>query len=281
MAVVKKIGNRSSVPTSGVSFLLKTPEGLSLPEGPTAPSEDYKEFIYLIYGERKIGKTSFASKFDDAMFLMCEPGGKGLAIAQVAVNRWVEFVRYVELLTQDDRYKTVVIDTADNAYNFCMDYVCAKIGIDHPGGQDDYGKSWAAVDNEFKRVINLLLQSGKGCVFISHASTREIKTKSGSKFSKLEPSMAMQARRYLIGIVDVVAYYGYDGKDRILVIDGDEYVESGNRITRHFRDKVTGERINIIPMGKSEEEAFSNFIKAFNNELSLTTAKAKKEKSVE
>jgi len=54
--------------------------GLSLPTKKSAPATDLRELSALYYGREKIGKTSFLAEFEDNLFLMCEPGSKGLSI---------------------------------------------------------------------------------------------------------------------------------------------------------------------------------------------------------
>jgi len=48
--------------------------------------------------------------------------------------------------------KTIVLDTVDNAYKMCSDYVCKKFKIEHESDLG-YGKGYALINNEFQRVI--------------------------------------------------------------------------------------------------------------------------------
>lgn len=225
---------------------------------------------------KKIGKTSLAAMFPETFFMFCEPGGKALSTYGRPVRNWAEFKGYVDLLTKDEKFKTVVIDTSDFAYEYCMDYVCTKLVIDHPA-DEGWGKGWRAVKKEFSREISRLLHSGKGVIFISHAREEEIQKRGGEKYHRTSNTMPGQAKETLEALVDIWAYYTYEGENRVLVIGGDDFTDAGHRIKGRF-EYADGSKIRKIPMGNSEEEAYRNLVAAFDNSLqkpkaSTTTTK--------
>jgi hypothetical protein len=259
-------------------------KSLALATELSTPVESVDQLTWLLYGEKKIGKTSFVSKFPSAHFLMFEPGFKGLRIhyklmgSIETIEAWSNFKQYVDLLcdVESHNFRTVPIDTIDLCYNACLAYVCKREGIDHP--QDlGYGKGWKLVEREFCAVINKLAQSGLGIVFISHATEREFQERTGGKFDKIVPSMPNQAKNFISGIADAIVYYGYYGNERLITVRGSDAIESGHRMEENFwvaseakkplddRDKVSG-RIHSIPVGNSAQEAYDNFLAAFNNE---------------
>ena len=245
----------------------KSRSGFTLPTQKSEPIDTIEKAIMLLYGERKIGKTSLASRFTDAFFLMFEPGGSGLSIYQQDIADWNMFCEFVDLLQeQTDFYRTIVIDTIDIAYEKCMEYVCKREGFGHPSDKEvGFGKGWKLVDTEFKKQMTRLLQTGRGTVFVSHAHTKEFQAMSGPKFDKLVPTMGTQAARYIIGLADILAYYGYYGEERFLTIRGSDSVECGHRLRENFWVEDRSERVHSIPMGKDEDEAYANFMLAFNN----------------
>lgn len=236
----------------------------SLPDSISKPMTGLGDYSILLYGEKKIGKTSLSSMFPMNFSMMHEPGGKALSMYQKPVTSWEAFKAYVKLLEKDKTFKTVTVDTIDLAYKNCMKSVCTKLVIDHPG-DEGWGKGWEAVRDEFMHWISRLLSCGKGVIFISHAVEKEIKTRTGTTYHRISPTMAGQARDILEGIVDIWAYMCYEKGKRMLVIEGDDHVGAGHRLENNFRytNKV---RIKEIPMGKSKQEAYENFVKAFNNE---------------
>lgn len=266
MAVIKrKSALAAPLDVVNKTNTLPTKPTLSLPMESSSPSGRLQDYIMLFYGEKKIGKTSTASKFSKTFFLMCESGAKALSIFQRPVTSWAEFKGYISLIRQDKRFDTVVVDTADLAYNMCFRHVCQKLGVEHPS-DEEWGKGWAAIKDEFNAEINRLTLAGKGVIFISHSTDREIKTRSGLKYHRIMPTVGGQAREILESIVDVWVYFSYDDKKRVMVVEGDDHVSAGHRLETRFQ-YPNGERIREIPMGSTATEAHGNFVKAFNNQL--------------
>jgi len=79
-------------------------------------------------------------------------------------------------------------------------------------------------------------------------------------------------------MVDIVAYYQYIGSDRFITIRGCEGLVAGSRCSANFKTPK-GEAIWHIPAGDNEEEAYENFVTAFQNKQTDTfedlTSKAK------
>lgn len=241
---------------------------ISLPTEKSVPKEKFGEYSFLLYGERKIGKTTLAAEFPDAFFMMFEPGGKGLSIFQRDMASWAVFKEYVKLLKTTKQYQTIVLDTVDIAYERCQEYVGNKNGFKHPSEMNDFGKSWDAISDEFKAVILEIAATGRGVVFISHAIESEFQEASGNKYNKIVQSMSNRARKFIGGWVDVIGYYGYYGKERYLTIEGADSVDAGHRIQGHFlakNEEGVMEKIRSIPMGNSPQEGYQNLLDAFDN----------------
>lgn len=244
----------------------------ALPTEKSKRSDSLQDYTILIYGNKKIGKTSLTAQFENTLCLMTEPGGKAQEMYQVSCRDWKSLRGYTKSFIANPKYKTASVDTADFAYEFCMDYVCKKMVIDHPS-DEGYGKGWKAVRTEFQSWITELLHSGKGIIFISHSRDSEFKTRKGDSFNKVGASMSGQAKEILEGLVDIWANYEYDGKKRYLIIGGSDEVDAGNRVEGHFLD-TDGQPLDRIPMGNSAKEAYRNFIAAFENRLEAAREKA-------
>ncbi len=107
---------------------------VTLPTTKTKPTTDLAKQSILLYGVPKLGKSSFASQFPEAMFFECEPGLNHLEVFKVPTYSWEAFLEACKLLAKGDHnFKTLVIDTVDNAFKMCSDYVCAKHGIEYEG----------------------------------------------------------------------------------------------------------------------------------------------------
>lgn len=247
--VVKKVKKQTGATKKRPSNLKKQKydtSKLTLPEEPKPVEDDLGLYTILVYGREKSGKSTWCGSFPDALFLATEPGLKGMSVYSFnnddgGVKNWDIFRTAVALLQTKKakkQFKTIIIDTVDNAYSMCMDWVCDKRGIEYPGkdssGKQDYGKSWRAVKVEFTEQIRLITDAGYGMVFTSHLSELDIETPSGATYTRIIPSMSKQARSVVEALVDFFFCVEYvkDKKGntkRILICEGDEAIWAGAR----------------------------------------------------
>lgn len=261
--IVKKIDKKSKAKKDKV--IKEEKLDISLPKEKSEPCSSLAGYSTLIYGAKKIGKTTLASMFDKAFFLFFEPGGKALSVFGRKIKSWLEFKGYNKLLQKDKKFATVIVDTGDIMYEQGSEHVCKKLVIDHPS-DEAWGKGWKAVKKEVSTEVMKLLNSGKGVIFISHSREEEIKKKGGEDYNRTSSTLPGQAKELLEGVVDIWAYYTYEGNKRYLYIQGDDYIDAGHRIEGRFLYS-DGTPIQKIPMGKSKEEAYRNFVLAFENKL--------------
>lgn len=238
-------------------------ESFALATARSTPVADLGGYVILIYGEKKIGKTTLTSRFKDTYHMMFEPGGKALSIFQDAYSSWARVKRAVGLLETDKRFGTVTWDPVDVAFKLCERWVSREMGIEHPSDAE-WGKGWSRLRDEFTLTLNRLTGSGKGVVLISHDTVKEIKRRNGDTYNVITSTMPGMARDIVEGMVDIWAYYGYDGERRVLHIRGDDTLSAGHRLKNHFTWK--GTPVRIIDMGNSEEEAYERFMACFNNQ---------------
>jgi hypothetical protein len=245
----------------------KEDDTFRLPTKLSVPVTDLTEYSLFLFGEKKIGKTTLLSNFPKAVFLMTEPGGKSLSIYQTPVRRWRQFKKAVAQLEKDTKFKTVIVDTVDLLFKMCETYVCDKLGVDHVS-EADWGRGWGALRDEFSTQIQRLMSiEGKGVVFVSHAVEKKIKRgRNGPEYDRVVATLGGQGKDIIEGLVDMWFYYTYDDNRRVLVIEGDEHISAGHRLTDHFKD-TKGRSIREIPMGGTHLEAYSRFMQAFDNQM--------------
>jgi hypothetical protein len=182
----------------------------------TMPVEELSGLTALLYGPTKIGKSTWASQSDNPLFLATEPGLNHLKRFEVVIDSWQTLLETCALLVKGAHpYKTIVIDTIDNAYLMCRRHICEKNNITDPGDLE-YGKGHSLVNGEFHRVLTRLAQLPYGLFLISHSQEIEIKTRTG-KFMKTVPTLPGKSRSIVLGLVDVVLY-----ADMEVVIDENE-----------------------------------------------------------
>jgi len=239
---------------------------LSLPTERSKRSENLADYTNMIYGAKKIGKTTLSSHFPQAFHLMFETGSKALEIMERMVPTWEHFLGYITLLEgKNHDFKNGIIDTGAIAYDRALEYVCKRKNIKHPSDLNDYGATWREISQEFERAHTRIVSLGMGLIVIVHEKVAEIETRSGKTFNQIVPALSGQADEYYAGTIDNIFYYEYVEDKRFLTIRGDEYIIAGTRCEKNFLTP-DGERIYRIPMGDSSEEAYTNLVSAFNNE---------------
>jgi len=115
-----------------------------LPKTKSKPKHTLSDLTALVYGPSKIGKSTWCSKADDALFLATEPGLNALEVFQTPITCWDDLLQAcAEIAEGKHEFKTIVVDTVDNAYKMCSDYVCKKFKIEHESDLG-YGKGLRA-----------------------------------------------------------------------------------------------------------------------------------------
>ena len=105
---------------------------VALPTQPSHRRTSLSEQTILVYAAPKTGKSEFASRFPDALFFECEPGLNHLEVFKIPTYSWEDFLGACKLVAGGDhRFKTIVIDTIDNAFKFCAEHVCGKHNIEY------------------------------------------------------------------------------------------------------------------------------------------------------
>jgi len=280
MSVVKKLkvnqesGFSSSEPTSEKTYTKTVNAGKekkSLSFIKHKPSVDLFAYPQVIYGERKIGKTSLVSMYgsekkDSNIYAFMFEENRSYSLYMSEITEWQDFLDVIpDFIAGKHNFQACWIDNARNAYDMALAYACKKFGFEHPGRQNDHGDSWNKVYLEFCSPIRQLLTSKYAMMVTCHELEKEIETRSGRKFLKMSPDLTNQASRLITGELYNVFYYHYVRDERFLQIQGDEYITAGHRMEGHFLT-TEGETVFKVPMGKSKEEAYENLMQAFNNQ---------------
>jgi len=208
-----------------------------LPKHKTPPVLTMERQTILLYAHAKFGKSTIAAGSPDAIFFATEAGLNHLDVYQVPIHTWEDLLlASKEIVAGDHPFKTVVIDTVDNAYRLCSEYICSQHGIKHESDLG-YGKGWSLVNGEFQRVLTKLSLLPFGLFLISHAVEREIETRTGN-YTRIIPTLPDKARKIILGMSDFILYGDIeevtdrDGKSvskRILRTKPTRHYEAGDR----------------------------------------------------
>lgn len=131
----------------------------------------------IIYGVEGIGKSTFASKFPNPVFIDTEGSTLHMDVKRTQrPTSWTMMLGQVAYICDHpSEYQTLVIDTADWAETLGINHICAKLkinGIEEIG----YGKGYTYLEEEFGRFLNLLqdvVDRGVNVVLTAHAQMRK------------------------------------------------------------------------------------------------------------
>ena len=132
----------------------------------------------VIYGPEGIGKSYFASRFPNPLFIDTEGSTKHMDVARLpAPSSWTMLLEEVKYVKANPHIcDTLVIDTADWAERLCIEHICAKGEVDGIEGFG-YGKGYVYLEEEFGRFLNKLedvIQIGINVAITAHAEIKKI-----------------------------------------------------------------------------------------------------------
>lgn len=226
-----------------------------LPTSKTPKKTKFEDLTVLLYGRTKIGKSTFCSNLPGAIFLATEAGLNHVDVFQVQIGKWEDLLDAgKEIAAGKHEFRTVVIDTIDNAFNACCDFVRRENHVIHEADLE-FGKGWALVAQEFSRVLTKLSQTSYGLWMISHAQA-SVEKINGEKINKTIPTLPEKARRTVLGMADLVLFADLDEKPdgkliRVMRTKPSLLHEAGDR---------TGLLPDVLPL------SYSALAKAFGGE---------------
>ena len=176
---------------------------------PHQVSRNMRGYSVFFYGEPKSGKTTTASKFPKHLILAFEKGYSAIpgAMAQ-PINSWSEFRKVLRQLKDEkvqEKFETIIIDTADIAYDYCEKYICANNNVDTIG-DIGYGKGYTMVGKEFDEALRSIVQMNYGLVLISHSQDKTFTDENGKEFNQIIPTLGTRPRNIVSRMCDIIGY---------------------------------------------------------------------------
>lgn len=193
----------------------------------------------------KVGKTTLASKFENALILGFEPGQNALYDVYVQnILTWTEVKQVLGQLRNQaikDKFHCIVFDTVDKAWEACERYICQQAGVQNIG-DIPYGGGYAKLSKEFSKVITEIAQLGYGLVFISHDTEKTLKDSKNAEYTQIIPAAPTRARDIVNKLVDFIIYackeYDEDKKEnRVMYFNGNDRILAGSRFD-YLPDKI-------------------------------------------
>ena len=252
---------------------------------PHQVSRDMRGYSVFFYGEPKSGKTTTATKFPNHLLLAFEKGYNAIpgAMAQ-PINSWSEFKKVLRQLKDPEvqkRFETIIIDTADIAYDYCEKYICSNNDVDTIG-DIGYGKGYALVGREFDESLRSIVQMNYGLVLISHATDKTFTDETGKEYNQIVPTLGTRPRNIVSRMCDIIGYSRSvqtpeGGTSTKLFMRGTPRYVAGSRFTYtpdyiDFSYKELCKAISDAIDKQAEEEGDEYFTETRNNLYTDTMA---------
>lgn len=130
----------------------------------------------LIAGVPKVGKSTFGSKVDHALFFNFENGTNFLPldIEPVPIQKWSEFKAYLKQLRDpeiQELYHCIIIDTVTICAQLVEKYVCLQNGVENIK-DIPYGAGYSMPATEFFNVFHEISMMGYAIIFLAHTKTQ-------------------------------------------------------------------------------------------------------------
>lgn len=155
----------------------------------------------MLYGEPKLGKTTFAAKAPSPYFIDVEQSTRKLDIpvARYFPESWPSIIDRVERLTVAKHdYRTVVIDTLDAAEQLLWEHICEKAGktsIEEVGG--GFGKGYTEAVAHWRTLLYALerMQEKRNLnvVLLAHSTIKAFHDPMGTSYDRYLPRMNEKA----------------------------------------------------------------------------------------
>ena len=177
---------------------------------PHKVSRDLSGYITFIYGPAKCGKTTFGTQMPGHLLLAFERGYNALpGVMAQDITSWGEMkqaLREFKKPKVKERFKSIIIDTADIAADCCQKYICNQLGIENIGDGGWTTNGWAKYKKEFEDVFRTLAQLGYAVVFISHDKEKTIKPQNANEYQQIGSSMQSSALSIIENMSDIIGY---------------------------------------------------------------------------
>jgi hypothetical protein len=224
----------------------------------------------VLYGEVKIGKTTFATSAPNVCLIATEDGALAVDVPRLPTDgkckTWQDVLDCARALRDDEHdFKWAALDTANGAEALCQQMVVARDFDGHlnPGKGHDgfsaYGKGDKAVAQEYRALLAILddiqQKRGVGVILLAHAGLHKTGNALGADFQKFGADMNKNTWALVAGWADQIGYACREmrvsirdgeikakanaiGAERWIKFEGGPGLDAGGRVGYEMPEKI-------------------------------------------
>lgn len=171
-----------------------------------------KKAKLVLYGEPGVGKSTFASKAPNPLFLCSDGNFEWLDLPDknhIQLSSYSEFVKVVNALVKGEysEFESVVVDLTENFYSWSEKEFTVKNKLEHISEYKSMGAGYALVRDDFFVTISKLISIDKNIIFLSHESVTIVKNRQGTEKYKYGPSSVISQEKLWTKIEGQVRYF--------------------------------------------------------------------------
>lgn len=169
------------------------------------------------YGAEGIGKSTFASKFPDPLFIDIEEGTKTLDVARLPKpDTWAMLLAEIDAVIEEPECcRTLVIDTIDRA-EALLTIALLEEGkcdsIEKYGG--GYGKGYTALQERFSKDLltrlDKLIAKGVNVTLLGHAQMRKLESPDDPPYDRWELKVSKKVAPIVKEWSDILLFTNYE-----------------------------------------------------------------------
>lgn len=171
------------------------------------------------YGSEGIGKSTFASKFPEPLFIDTEGGTKQLDVSRFPTpETWRDLLEEIDAVIEEpDICQTLVIDTIDRAETLLINALLEEgkcDSIEKYGG--GYGKGYTALQERFQKDflnrLDRIIAKGVNVVLLAHAQMRKLESPDEPPYDRWELKVSKKVAPIVKEWSDILLFMNYSIK---------------------------------------------------------------------
>lgn len=165
----------------------------------------------IVYGEHKVGKSSFGASCPVPIFIDTEGGLESLHVdAFIKCKTYKDVISNIDsLITEDHSYRTLVLDSLDWTEKLIWEDICQRNNWSQIG-EGPYGAGYKMAVNywrEFIEKLDVLNQSRKMIIcLLAHAKITKFEDPERENYDRWTLDLHDKAGKLLLEYVDIIGF---------------------------------------------------------------------------